>query len=189
MLLITAGDNPERLSSEASFAALFGVSPIEASSGKVQRHRLNRGGDRQANSALHTIVLARLRWNSRTGDYVERRITDGKTRRESIRCLKRYMAREIYQIIHNRQPRRTTLLPLDIHRTSICGPQWPRRWASPGAEWRTRDGSPSAVTGDSTPSTAAPDRGRTRKAERRARSTGSAEIHLVPVPEMASIAG
>jgi transposase len=98
-LLIAAGDNPERLGTEASFAALCGVSPIEASSGKTQRHRLNRGGDRQANCALHTIVLSRLRWDQRTRDYVQRRTADGKTRREAIRCLKRYVAREIYQII------------------------------------------------------------------------------------------
>jgi transposase len=98
-LLIAAGDNPERLHSEASFAALCGVSPIEASSGKTQRHRLNRGGDRQANSALHTIVVSRLRWDPRTSDYVQRRITEGKTTREAIRCLKRYIAREIYPLL------------------------------------------------------------------------------------------
>jgi transposase len=98
-LLTAAGDNPGRLGSEASFAALCGVSPVEASSGKTQRRRLNRGGDRQANSALYTIVLARLRWDTRTRSYVERRITEGKTRREAIRCLKRYVAREIYQTI------------------------------------------------------------------------------------------
>ncbi|MCX5322374.1 IS110 family transposase [Streptomyces sp. NBC_00120] len=98
-LLIAAGDNPNRMGSEASFAALCGASPVEASSGKTQRRRLNRGGDRQANSALYTIVLARLRWDTRTRDYVERRISEGKTRREAIRCLKRYVAREIYQEI------------------------------------------------------------------------------------------
>lgn len=98
-LLITAGDNPERLHSEASFAALCGVSPIEATSGKTKRRRLNRGGDRRANSALNTIVIARLRWNTRTRDYVTRRRSEGKTRREAIRCLKRHVAREIYQII------------------------------------------------------------------------------------------
>jgi transposase len=98
-LLIAAGDNPERLRTEASFAALCGASPVEASSGKTERHRLNRGGDRQANSALHTIVLARLRWDQRTRDYVDRRVTEGKTRREAIRCLKRYVAREIYHLI------------------------------------------------------------------------------------------
>ena len=98
-LLITAGDNPDRLHSEASFAALCGVNPLEASSGKTHRRRLNRGGDRQANSALYRIALSRLRWDTRTRDYLTRRITEGKTRREAIRCLKRYIAREIYQII------------------------------------------------------------------------------------------
>ncbi|MFF8381575.1 IS110 family transposase [Streptomyces sp. NPDC015661] len=98
-LLISAGDNPERLVSEASFAALCGTSPVEASSGKTQRRRLNRGGDRQANAALYRIVLSRLRWDGRTRDYLQRRLTEGKTRREIIRCLKRYVAREIYRLI------------------------------------------------------------------------------------------
>jgi transposase len=98
-LLIAAGDNPDRLRSEASFAALCGVSPLEASSGRTSRRRLNRGGDRQANSALYRISLSRLRWDARTRDYLARRITEGKTRREAIRCLKRYIAREIYHII------------------------------------------------------------------------------------------
>ncbi|WP_280703788.1 IS110 family transposase [Kitasatospora sp. GP82] len=98
-LLIAAGDNPDRMGGEGSFAALCGVSPVEASSGKTQRRRLNRGGDRQANSALYTVVLARLRWESRSREYLERRIAEGKTRREAIRCLKRYVAREIYQLI------------------------------------------------------------------------------------------
>ncbi len=98
-LLLAAGDNPERLHSEASFAALCGVSPIEASSGKTHRRRLNRGGDRQANSALYTITIARLRWDKRTQDYVQRRVAEGKTRREAIRCLKRYIAREVYHDI------------------------------------------------------------------------------------------
>jgi transposase len=98
-LLITAGDNPHRLHSEASFAARCGVNPLEASSGKTSRRRLNRGGDRQANCALYRIALCRLRGDARTRDYLARRITEGKTRREAIRCLKRYIAREIYQII------------------------------------------------------------------------------------------
>jgi Transposase IS116/IS110/IS902 family len=98
-LLIAAGDNPDRLRSEASFATLCGLSPLEASSGKTTRHRLNRGGDRQANTALYRIALCRLRWDTRTRDYLARRITEGKTRREAIRCLKRYIAREIYRII------------------------------------------------------------------------------------------
>ncbi|MFE9107825.1 transposase, partial [Actinomadura geliboluensis] len=78
-LLIAAGDNPERLSSEASFAALCGTSPVEASSGKTQRLRLDRGGDRQANSALYRIVLSHLRWAHHTQDYLRRRLTQGKT--------------------------------------------------------------------------------------------------------------
>lgn len=108
-LLLAAGDNPHRLTTEGSFAALCGVSPVEMSSGKTQRRRLNRGGDRQANSALYTVVISRLRWDQRTRDYVERRITEGKTRREAIRCLKRYVARELYQLINpTNQPLATT---------------------------------------------------------------------------------
>ncbi|MBB4689722.1 IS110 family RNA-guided transposase [Amycolatopsis jiangsuensis] len=103
-LLVTAGDNPDRLRSEASFAALCGASPIEASSGKTQRRRLNRGGDRQANAALYRIALSRLRWDQRTQDYLDRRAAEGRTRRETIRCLKRYIAREIYYLITNPTP-------------------------------------------------------------------------------------
>jgi transposase len=98
-LLITAGDNPDRLVSEASFAALCGVTPIEASSGKTTRHRLNRGGDRRANSALYRIALSRLRNDQRTRDYLDRRTTEGLSRREAIRCVKRYIAREVYHLI------------------------------------------------------------------------------------------
>jgi transposase len=78
---------------------LCGTSPVEASSGKTQRRRLNRGGDRQANAALFRIVLSRLRWEGRSQDYVKRRLAEGKTKREIIRCLKRYVAREIYRLI------------------------------------------------------------------------------------------
>ncbi|TCO33004.1 transposase [Kribbella steppae] len=98
-LLITAGDNPDRLGSEASFAALCGASPVEASSGNTQRMRLNYGGDRQANAALYRIVLTRLRWHAPTRTYLERRLTEGRTRREIIRCLKRYVAREVYPLL------------------------------------------------------------------------------------------
>ncbi|WP_430625877.1 transposase [Streptomyces sp. NBC_01264] len=96
-LLITAGDNPERLTSKAAFAALCGVSPVEQPSGKTQRRRLNRGGDRQANAALYRAALSRLRWDPRTQHSLQRRLTEGKTRREIIRCLKRFIAREIYR--------------------------------------------------------------------------------------------
>jgi transposase len=99
-LLIAAGDNPGRLHREAAFAALCGSSPVEASSGKTRRHRLNRGGDRQANAALHRIVIVRLRWHQPTRDYAARRTTEGKTRKEIIRCLKRYVAREIFAVLH-----------------------------------------------------------------------------------------
>lgn len=100
-LLVTAGDNPDRLKSEASFSNLCGTSPIEASSGNTQRHRLNRGGDRQANSALHRIVIVRLRWDKRTRTYMERRLKEGKTKKEIIRCLKRYVAREIFTVLRD----------------------------------------------------------------------------------------
>jgi transposase len=98
-LLIVAGDNPQRLGSEASFASLCGVAPIEASSGKVVRHRLNRGGNREANRALYMICLARMRRDRRTQEYVARRTTEGKSKREIIRCLKRYVAREVYRVL------------------------------------------------------------------------------------------
>jgi transposase len=98
-LLITMGDNPERLGSEASFAALCGVSPVERSSGTRQYRRLNRGGDRQANAALHRIVQTCLRFDPRTQEYYERRIKEGKTRREIVRCLKRYAAREVFHLV------------------------------------------------------------------------------------------
>jgi transposase len=106
-LLIAAGDNPDRMHTEASFAALCGVSPIEASSGKTRRRRLNRGGDRRANAALYRIALTRARSEDRTRDYLERRTAQGLTRREAIRCLKRYIAREIYQLIHQNNTAQT----------------------------------------------------------------------------------
>jgi len=98
-LLLTAGDNPERLRSEASFAALCGVSPVPASSGKTIRHRLNRGGDRAANSALHIIAIGRLRTDPKTKAYVARRITEGHSKLDAIRALKRYIAREVFTLI------------------------------------------------------------------------------------------
>jgi transposase len=99
-LLCAAGDNPERLSTEAGYAALCGTAPVRVSSGKTNRHRLNRAGDRQANSALWTIVMVRIRSNHEpTITYLNRRTTEGLTKREAIRCLKRYVAREIYNDI------------------------------------------------------------------------------------------
>ena len=105
-LLITAGENHDRITSEAAFAMLCGAAPIPASSGKTHRHRLNRGGDRQANKALYLVVLSRLRWDPRTRNYMQRRTTDGLSKKEIIRCLKRYVARELYHLItaHDQQP-------------------------------------------------------------------------------------
>ncbi len=98
-LLVTAGDNPERLRSEATWAHLCGVAPIEASSGKVTRHRLDRGGDRNANQALWRIVMTRLSFDPRTREYMERRTKEGRSKREVIRILKRYVAREVFKYL------------------------------------------------------------------------------------------
>jgi len=100
-LLVTAGDNPDRLHSEASYAALCASSPVNASSGKTKRHRLNRGGDRHANSALWTIVLTRMSNHPPTRAYVARRTAEGLSKREIIRCLKRYVAREVFPLVRN----------------------------------------------------------------------------------------
>jgi transposase len=102
-LLVTAGNNPERLRSEAAFAMLCGAAPLPASSGRTDRHRLNRGGDRQANAALYRIVITRLATDPRTRAYVERRTADGLTKKEIIRCLKRYVAREVYAALTHTQ--------------------------------------------------------------------------------------
>lgn len=95
-MLVLVGDNPERIRSEAAFAKLCGACPIPASSGKTSRHRLNRGGYRQANAALHRIVVVRMRTHQPTLGYVQRRTAEGKSKREIIRCLKRFVAREIF---------------------------------------------------------------------------------------------
>lgn len=106
-LLITFGDNRDRIRNEGAFAALCGVCPIPASSGKTSRHRLNRGGNRQANRALHVIVMARLKHDERTRRYRERRLAEGKSKRDIIRCLKRAVAREIYLLLKPTKPVRT----------------------------------------------------------------------------------
>jgi transposase len=98
-LLATAGDNPDRLRSEAALAHLCGAAPIPASSGRTDRHRLNRGGDRAANNALHTIVLSRMRYEPRTRAYVDRRTKQGLTKKEIMRCLKRYVVREVHTAV------------------------------------------------------------------------------------------
>jgi transposase len=99
-LLITAGDNPHRLTHERAFASLCGSSPVPVNSGQTQnRHRLNRGGDRQANSALWRIAIVRMSTDPRTRDYIAGRVQQGKTKSEAIRCLKRYIAREIFSVL------------------------------------------------------------------------------------------
>jgi len=98
-LLVTVGDNPQRLKSEASFARLCSVAPVPASSGKTARHRLNRGGNRDANRALHVLALGRMSWDGRTREYVARRTAEGKSKKEILRCLKRYVAREVYRVL------------------------------------------------------------------------------------------
>ena len=95
-LLVAAGDNPDRLGKEAAFARLCGAAPLPASSGKTNRHRLSRGGDRIANNALWRIVLVRMRYDERTRTYVERRTKEGLSKKEIIRCLRRYVARDVY---------------------------------------------------------------------------------------------
>ena len=96
-LMVAAGDNPARLRSGAAWAHLCGMAPLEASSGKVVRRRLNRGGDRQANAALWRIAMVRMRSDPRTRAYVERRVEEGRSKLEIIRMLKRYIAREVYR--------------------------------------------------------------------------------------------
>jgi len=104
ILLIAAGDSPERLVTEASFSALCGVAPVQASSGKTTRHRLNRSGNRQANHALWRIVQVRMIHDNKTKDYVARRTEQGLSRREIVRCLKRYVAREVYHHLVDPKP-------------------------------------------------------------------------------------
>ncbi len=101
-LLVTMGDDPERITTEPRFAKLCGVAPLDASSGKTQdRHRLNRGGDRAANCALYLVTLTRIRCDERTRTYVAKSTSEGKTKPEIIRCLKRYAAREAYYLLQH----------------------------------------------------------------------------------------
>ena len=104
VLLVAAGDNPGRMKSERSFAALCGASPVQASSGQTIRHRLNRGGNRKANSALWRIATTRMRTDAATKEYVTKRQGEGKNRKEIIRCLKRHIAREVYRLLTNPPP-------------------------------------------------------------------------------------
>ncbi|MEU2827055.1 IS110 family transposase [Streptomyces sp. B27] len=107
-LLASAGDNPERMRSEGAFAHLAGVAPIPASSGRTHRHRLNRGGDRAANNALHTIVLTRMRFDERTRAYAARRTKEGLNKKDIMRCLKRFVAREVYRALTSTPTERIT---------------------------------------------------------------------------------
>ena len=120
-LLVSSGD-PGRMRSEASFAALAGTSPVDASSGKQRRHRLNRGGDRQLNWALHVVALARIRHHAETGAYYQRLLAAGKTTREARRCVKRALARHFY-----RRLREIADAPLDNIEASVpCRTMIPR---------------------------------------------------------------
>src|SRR5262249_7592524 len=101
-VLVAGGDKAGGMASEAGFAMLCGVAPLPASSGKTNRHRLNRGGDRAANSALHLAVITRMRLDERTKAYVARRTADGLSKREVIRCLKRDVARGLYPLLQGR---------------------------------------------------------------------------------------
>lgn len=103
-LLVAAGDNPDRLRSEPAWAHLCGVAPVPASSGKIVRHHLNRGGDRQANAALHRVVVVRMSHHPATRAYVDRRRAQGRTTGEIMRCLKRYVARQVYGILRQLVP-------------------------------------------------------------------------------------
>jgi hypothetical protein len=117
-MLLLVGDNLERIRWEAAFAKLCGPCPIPASSGKTSRHRLNRGGDRQANSALHRVVVTRMRGHRPTVDYARRRTAEGKSKAEIMRCLKRYVAREILATSAGLHRYRHLLTqPLDRHRS------------------------------------------------------------------------
>ena len=98
-MMIVAGDNPTRIRSEAAFAKLCGACPVPASSGVTNRHRLFRGGHRQANAALYRIVIVRMRWHQPTIDYVRRRTVEGLSKKDIIRCLKRFVAREVYHAL------------------------------------------------------------------------------------------
>jgi len=102
--LIVAWSHQGRVRSEAAFARLAGVAPIPASSGQTNRHRLSRGGDRQLNRALHTVILHRRQHDPATKAYIARRVSEGKSRRDATRLLKRYLARHLYRLLQNQEP-------------------------------------------------------------------------------------
>ncbi len=102
--VIIAWSHPGRVRSEAAFARLAGAAPIPASSGQTTRHRLSRGGDRRLNRALHTVILHRRLHDPATKDYIERRVAEGKSRRDVVRPLKRYLARHLYRLLQDQEP-------------------------------------------------------------------------------------
>jgi transposase len=112
-MLMVAGDNPARIRTEAAVAKLCGACPIPASSGATHRHRLSRGGHRQANAALYRMVIVRLRWHQATIDYATRRTAEGLSKRDIVRCLKRFVAREIYRGLPADHAKRTAALGTD----------------------------------------------------------------------------
>ena len=159
ILLTAAGDNPQRLKSQAAFAAMCGVSPIEASSGKTVRHRLNRSGNRQANHALWRIVMVRLSsGDPATKAYVERRTAEGKSRREIVRCLKRHVAREVYRHLSAPSSARGTTIfaPLGNPPISRCRPCQPNSACSRA---ESRGLSEASITMSSLPTATGPGSG------------------------------
>jgi transposase len=107
VLLTAIGDNPERIRSEAAFASICSASPLQANSGNGRHHRLNRGGNRQDNTTLHRIAVVRLRWHEQTRAYAERRKAEGLSNKDILRCLKRFIAREVFHLLMGKPPRRT----------------------------------------------------------------------------------
>ena len=140
ILLVAAGDNPERLRNESAFAAMCGVNPIEASSGKIVRHRLNRSGNRQANHALWRIATNRMVYDDATKTYAARRRAEGKTQRDVVRCLKRYVAREIYRLLVDPPPVISAAgLGLGARHSASPSTRPPLPWGSP--TWTSLDSS------------------------------------------------
>jgi transposase len=134
-MLVTIGDNPDRVHSEAAFAMLCGVAPLPASSGKTQRHRLNRGGDRQANRAIHLIAITRKRDDPRTQAYLNKKIAEGHSDREALRSLKRLIAREVYYLLRpDLTTAPTSQPPRFLHPGQTAGAQPRSRWSPPRAE-------------------------------------------------------
>jgi transposase len=164
-LLISAGDNPDRMASPAAFVALCGANPIPASSGQTVRHRLNRGGDRQANSALHTIAVTRLRCHPETQAYADRLKAHGKTGREIRRCLKRYLARHLYHLIA--QPARPASKSTPTRSSSSAGSPPQKRWPGDaprprGRPWPARNTVPDGRRGSGVKGGRRPSRQRSR---------------------------